>query len=235
MNYSEFKEKIINKCNEFLKKDGYLVKKNTLGATIFIKRKENEIFSIGSYSNKYGTTIVNRSIGAGITCLEIENIFVPIVVKNGFCGKSLKPDTNPTIGINKIPGFETVDFSKYQEDIVITDEEGVNILASRIKEYYYDIATPAFNAFTSIEQLVPMIKNVDVFKINEILHFGILKKAIIYKLCNVKEYDEYITERIKLLKNSLDQGGYDHDVPKWYNTFIELKQILDNTLPKYNI
>jgi hypothetical protein len=147
MNKTEFTENIISKCGLFLNDIGFKFKKNTLGAIIFEKRTNKSIYSIGCYHSKYGATFINRSIGAGITFLEIESIFAPVVVKHKLVGSSLKADTNSTIGINQIPGFENKDYTKYNEDLKIIDEIDVDILVGRIKEYFEEYAAPAFECF----------------------------------------------------------------------------------------
>lgn len=238
MKYSEIKKLATDKLSlELLNEKGFILKKGGLGGGFgfYNHNIENRSLFLSCSISIYGETSIVRSIGGGIIFKEIEYLLIPLLVKTKLMGESADKKTNTTISINKIPGFENLDYSKYQQDIIITDETGVDILVERMKEFYLTIASPAFSAFTSIEQLVPMIANVDVFKINEILHYGILKKAIIYRLCNVKEYEEYINERISLIKKSLDAGDYDPDTPKWYNTFVELKDLLDNTPPKYNL
>ena len=109
-------------------------------------------------------------------------------------GESPDKKTNTTISINIIPGFENIDYSKYQQDIIISDETGVDILVERMKEFYLTIASPAF---TSIEQLVPMMENLDFYDFTK--NFGMgsqFKKAIIWKLCNRPDYPAYMQDLI---------------------------------------
>ena len=238
MKYSEIKKIATERlANELFKEQGFILKKGGLGGGFSFRNSlvQDRILVVGCGISKYGETNIVNHVSAGINFLEIEEIFAPIVAKNGLMGSDLKAIDNTTITINKIPSFENHNFSRFCEGIIIKDESGVKILVDRIKEFYYEIAVPAFESFTSIEQLVPMIKDLDVFQIDEILHYGLIKKAIIYKLCNVSEYDNYITERISIIKNTLDSGDYDEVVPKWYNTLVELKEILDKTPAKYNL
>ena len=236
MNYLEFKELVIKKCLTFLSDAGFKVKSNTLGAVIFIQKTNNFIYTLGCYHSKYGNIIINNSIGAGIICLEIENIFAPLAVKNGLCGKSLKPDTNSTLGINKISGFEQMDYSRYQTEIVINNESDVDILVDSIKEYYLTKAVPAFAAFTSIEQLVPMMEKLEFYDFTK--NFGMgsqFKKAIVWKLCNKLDCEEYMIDLIERTEKFLGPNRDQVEGYKWYNTALELKEILDNAMPKYNL
>jgi hypothetical protein len=239
MKYSEIKKKATDRLTtDLFNLAGYKLKKGGLGGGFNFRNsnKENRIFIIGCGMSIYGETSILRHISAGIIFLEIEEIFAPLVAKNGLMGADLKSTDNSTIGIPQIPGFENRDYTKYNEDLTITDEIGVDILVDRIKEYYYEFAAPAFDSFTSIEQFVPIIESMTIIELSDYFGSGaIFKKAIIYRLCNHKDYEQYISERIQLLKQRLDGESPDVKTINWYKTAIELKEILDSTPPKYNI
>ncbi len=237
MKYSEIQSIATHRLkNDLFDNIGYKLRKGGYGGGFgFYKSYELKIISIGCGINIYGDFSVLRHFSSRIMFKEIEELFAPIVSKNGLMGVT-KPEERTTISSIKIPGFENRDYSRYSEDIRIEDEKGINILVERFKDYYYEIAAPAFESFTSIEQFVPLIKDMDIVALSDYFGMGaIFKKAIIYKLCNVEEYDTFITERILAFEKVISNGQYDIDTPKWYNTALELKDILDKTPPKYNM
>jgi hypothetical protein len=239
MKYSEIKKTAIDRLTkELFKPKGFKLRKGGLGGGFgyYNDSFENRILRIGCGISLYGENSIVRHVSGGINFREIEEIFVPIVVKHGLMGTSLKVDSNATIGIEIIPNFIDKDYSRYRENITIADESGIEILVERFKEYYQEIAAPAFEAFTSIEQFVPLMENLDFYDFTK--NFGMgsqFKKAIVWRICNRPDYNEYMQDLLfrteKFLGPNRDQmEGY-----KWYNTAIELKEILDKTIPKYNI
>lgn len=239
MKYSEIKKIATERLgSELFKEQGFVLKKGGLGGGFSFRNSlvKDRILVVGCGISKYGETNIVNHISAGIIFLEIEEIFAPIVAKNGLMGSDLKASDNTTIGINKIPGFENHNFSRFSEEIIIKDEFGVEILVDRVKEFYDDVASPAFAAFTTIEQLVPMMEKLEFYDFTK--NFGMgsqFKKAIVWKLCNRLDYEEYMIDLIERTEKFLGPNRDQVEGYKWYNTALELKEILDNTKPKYNL
>lgn len=222
---------------ELLNHHGFKLKKGGLGGGFgfYNHSFDNRSLFIGCSIAKYGEKSIVGHIGGSIIFKEIEYLLIPLLVKNKLMSESADEKTSTTISINDIPSLKDVDFSKYSEDIVIYDETGVSVLVERMKVFYQEIAAPAFESFISIEQLVPIMQSKSVIEISQIFHFGLFTKAIIYRLCNLPDYNTFINERIDAFEKAMTSGDKDIDTLKWYNTLIELKEILDNTEPKYNL
>jgi hypothetical protein len=239
MKYSEIKKIATDRLtNELFKEQGFVLKKGGLGGGFgfYNHSFDNRSLFIGCSIAKYGEKSIVGHIGGGIIFKEIEYLLIPLLIKTKFMGESADKVTNTTITINKIPGLENHNFSRFSEEIIIKDESGVEILIDRIKEFYYKTAAPAFAVFTSIEQFVPMMENLDFYDFTK--NFGMgsqFKKAIVWKLCNRLDYEEYMIDLIERTEKFLGPNRDQVEGYKWYNTALELKEILDNTKPKYNL
>lgn len=239
MKHSEIRSTAIHRLNkELFGHIGYNQRKLGQGGgfgfnkTIF----KNRILRIGCGINIYGETSIVRHISGGINFLEIEEIYVPIVVRFGLMGKSLKVESTSTIGVSKIPNFENLNHTKFTEDIRIEGEKDIDTLVERFKEYYLEIASPAFESFTSIEQFVPLMENLDFYDFTKKFGMGSqFKKAIVWRLCNRTDYEEYMLDLVERTEKFLGPNRDQDEGFKWYNTAIELKKVLDKTPPKYNM
>ncbi|HMU04805.1 MAG TPA: hypothetical protein PJ990_14325 [Saprospiraceae bacterium] len=239
MKYSEIKKIATERLGtELFKQHGFELKKGGLGGGFGFYNHgfENRSLFVGCSIAKYGDTSIVGHIGGGLIFKEIEYLLIPLLVKTKLMGESSDKFTNTTIAINKIHGFENHNFSRFCEEIIIKDESGVKILVDRIKEFYYEIAVPAFDSFISIEKFVPMMENLDFYDFTKIFGMGSqFKKALVWKLCNRSDYEEYMIDLIERTEKFLGPNRDQIEGYKWYNTAVELKAILDNTPAKYNL
>ena len=65
--------------------------------------------------------------------------------------------------------------------------------------------------------------------------FAPMKKAVILKLCNDSNYQEFMDSYFQKQKEYFDEDPEDIDNIRYYNASKELKQVLDNTKPIYNV
>ena len=73
-------------------------------------------------------------------------------------------------------------------------------------------------------------------ELSEILgQFAPMKKAVILKLCNDSNYQEFMDSYFQKQKEYFDEDPEDIDNIRYYNASKELKQVLDNTKPIYNV
>ena len=62
-----------------------------------------------------------------------------------------------------------------------------------------------------------------------------MKKAVILKLCNDSNYQGFMDSYFQKQKEYFDEAPEDIDNIRYYNASKELKQVLDNTKPIYNV
>ena len=65
--------------------------------------------------------------------------------------------------------------------------------------------------------------------------FAPMKKAVILKLCNDSNYQEFMDSYFQKQKEYFDEDPKDIDNIRYYNASKELKHVLDNTEPIYNV
>ena len=65
--------------------------------------------------------------------------------------------------------------------------------------------------------------------------FAPMKKAVILKLCNDSNYQGFMDSYFQKQKEYFDEDPEDIDNIRYYNASKELKEILDNTKPIYNV
>ena len=65
--------------------------------------------------------------------------------------------------------------------------------------------------------------------------FAPMKKAVILKLCNDSNYQGFMDSYFQKQKEYFDEDPEDIDNIRYYNASKELKQVLDNTEPIYNV
>ena len=205
---------------------------------VFLKKIGNQrILSFGCSIAKYGDWQVLGGIGGTINFLEIERIIIPILAKYELMGRGAKINESITIQVYfECMGFEELKNRPQHKGIQIHNKDDVDYVVEAIKTNYLTYTKIGFEKFTSIEQFVPLIEGKDFKQMLPILgQFSYFKKAIILKLTNMQEYQTYINEVIEITEKFMGPNKDSRDGIKWHNAAIELKQILDNTPPIYNV
>ena len=98
-------------------------------------------------------------------------------------------------------------------------------------------ALPFFEKWKDLNVLYEYIKDkTEQEKLSEILgQFWQFKKAVILRLCNDSSYEDFMTKFVNRREEILKMRPESIDVQRYYNASKELKQVLDNTKPIYNV
>ena len=100
--------------------------------------------------------------------------------------------------------------------------------------------------YSLIQMPFPSLKNGKIYRfcmnilrikeLSEILgQFWQFKKAAILRLCNDSSYEDFMTKFVNRREEILKMRPESIDVQRYYNASKELKEILDNTEPIYNV
>ena len=228
-----YKNMVLNKIDEFLNKEGFnLIKKGdkTAQKLNYIKEHNEIIFTIEFLSNIYDN---NHFLGFSFTdrIPLIENIVTNILYMNKIINVTPE-DISYTIH------FKNDDkYSLPTEGILINSEEAVIKEFDLFHNFYYKYFLPFFQKWKDLNALYEYIKDkTEREELSEILgQFWQFKKAAILRLCNDSSYQDFMTKFVNRREEILKMRPESIDVQRYYNASKELKQVLDNTKPIYNV
>ena len=170
---------------------------------------------------------------ASIAYPEMENILHPILAKNELFGKYISTDE---ISSSFSAENETFFLDEFRNGILIETEFDVENLINRLTSFFNTDALPFFEKWKDLNVLYEYIKDKTEEKLWDILgQFAPMKKAVILKLCNDSNYQEFMDSYFQKQKEYFDEDPEDIDNIRYYNASKELKQVLDNTKPIYNV
>ena len=171
---------------------------------------------------------------ASIAYPEMENILHPILAKNELFGKYISTDeiSSSFFGEN-----ETFFLDEFRNGILIETEFDVENLINRLTSFFNTDALPFFEKWKDLNVLYEYIKDkTEREELSEILgQFWQFKKAAILRLCNDSSYEDFMTKFVNRREEILKMRLESIDVQRYYNASKELKEILDNTKPIYNV
>ena len=170
---------------------------------------------------------------ASIAYPEMENILHPILAKNELFGKYISTDE---ISSSFSAENETFFLDEFRNGILIETEFDVENLINRLTSFFNTDALPFFEKWKDLNVLYEYIKDKTEEELWDILgQFAPMKKAVILKLCNDSNYQEFMDSYFQKQKEYFDEDTEDIDNIRYYNASKELKQVLDNTKPIYNV
>lgn len=206
------------------------------GATYFLKN--SKVYFTFGYSLREDKSLEifeNNTFGKtwfDIAYPEVEKIIHPILAKNKLFGQSIDYSDvyitfSSTIEIkNQLP----------KEGKKIENDEDIEYVSDLFIRFYQEDALPYFNHWHSITVLYEYIKTKKDEELWDILgQFAPMKKAIIYRLCNDKLALEIMNNYYEEQKGYYQEDSQDEDNIRYYNTSKELKELLENTEPIYNV
>lgn len=227
-----FREQVINYIDRFLSNRGFNLTKegDKTAQQLYYSKKENDLiigirFLSEIYENKYFYGFVN--------CNQVplvENIVANILYKNKIT--ALKPkDIYNTI--------MTRDYDEYRlpaDGILIDTEQKSAEVCNLFDRFYNEYFIPFYEKWKDLNVLYEYIKDKTEEELWDILgQFAPMKKAVILKLCNDSNYQEFMDSYFQKQKEYFDEDPEDIDNIRYYNASKELKQVLDNTKPIYNV
>ena len=163
-----------------------------------------------------------------VNFIEMELIIIPILTKNKLFGDVKPEKIDESFWVQKDTRYTLSDDGKDISEY----EEVVNIFNLFDKEE----ALPFFEKWKDLNVLYEYIKDKTEEELWDILgQFAPMKKAVILKLCNDSNYQEFMDSYFQKQKEYFDEDTEDIDNIRYYNASKELKQVLDNTKPIYNV
>ena len=163
-----------------------------------------------------------------VNFIEMELIIIPILTKNKLFGDIKPENIDESFWVQKDTRYTLSDDGKDISEY----EEIVNIF----NLFYKQEALPFFEKWKDLNVLYEYIKDKTEEELWDILgQFAPMKKAVILKLCNDSNYQEFMDSYFQKQKEYFDEDPEDIDNIRYYNASKELKQVLDNTEPIYNV
>jgi len=163
-----------------------------------------------------------------VNFIEMELIIIPILTKNKLFGDVKPENIDESFWVQKDTRYTLSDDGKDISEY----EEVVNIF----NLFYKEEALPFFEKWKDLNVLYEYIKDKTEEELWDILgQFAPMKKAVILKLCNDSNYQGFMDSYFQKQKEYFDEDPEDIDNIRYYNASKELKEILDNTKPIYNV
>ena len=227
-----FREQVINYIDRFLSNRGFNLTKegDKTAQQLYYSKKENDLiigirFLSEIYENKYFYGFVN--------CNQVplvENIVANILYKNKITAVKPKDIYNTIM---------TRDYDEYRlpaDGILIDTEQKTAEVCNLFDRFYNEYFIPFYEKWKDLSVLYEYIKDKTEEELWDILgQFAPMKKAVILKLCNDSNYQEFMDSHFQKQKEYFDEDPEDIDNIRYYNASKELKQVLDNTEPIYNV
>ena len=228
-----FREQVINYIDRFLSNRGFNLTKegDKTAQQLYYSKKENDLiigirFLSEIYENKYFYGFVN--------CNQVplvENIVANILYKNKITAVKPKDIYNTIM---------TRDYDEYRlpaDGILIDTEQKSAEVCNLFDRFYNEYFIPFYEKWKDLSVLYEYIKDkTEREELSEILgQFWQFKKAAILRLCNDSNYQEFMDSYFQKQKEYFDEDPEDIDNIRYYNASKELKQVLDNTKPIYNV
>ena len=226
------REQVINYIDRFLSNRGFNLTKegDKTAQQLYYSKKENDLiigirFLSEIYENKYFYGFVN--------CNQVplvENIVANILYKNKITAVKPKDIYNTIM---------TRDYDEYRlpaDGILIDTEQKSAEVCNLFDRFYNEYFIPFYEKWKDLNVLYEYIKDKTEEELWDILgQFAPMKKAVILKLCNDSNYQEFMDSYFQKQKEYFDEDPEDIDNIRYYNASKELKEILDNTKPIYNV
>ena len=219
--------------HNFLINEGFiLTKTKELNNNVSNYRKEQyaSIFRIGFIIKEEDEKNLFWGFSIYINFLSIENILVPILEKNNLVGR----ESSPKDIYNSF--FVDSDFKIPTIKKEIKSDNDIKQIEDDFYLFFNTDALPFFEKWKDLNVLYEYIKDKTEEELWDILgQFAPMKKAVILKLCNDSNYQEFMDSYFQKQKEYFDEDPEDIDNIRYYNASKELKQVLDNTKPIYNV
>ena len=133
----------------------------------------------------------------------------------------------------------TRDYDEYRlpaDGILIDTEQKSAEVCNLFDRFYNEYFIPFYEKWKDLNVLYEYIKDKTEEELWDILgQFAPMKKAVILKLCNDSNYQGFMDSYFQKQKEYFDEDPEDIDNIRYYNASKELKEILDNTKPIYNV
>lgn len=213
----------------------YMIFLDIDGVTFLKNNKERSFLGFSWFiSENHRNEFVIRNTKYWINYPEMERIVKPILFKNDLIGKESVEGTSSSFILNSDSSL----LIPYDvNDGCVLNERYIGDIIQRLVMILNLEAFPFFAKWNSLNTLYEFIKDkTEAEELESILGiFWQFKKAAILRLCNDKNYQEYIEALVKRFELIFERRPESIDVQRYYNAAKELKEVLDKTEPVYNV
>lgn len=167
---------------------------------------------------------------------QIESIIRPIMKKAKIWGNiDLINVTTSSLYTLENEIYNELIFPKEKKDIK-TENDIINLLQG-LKKYIKEVAEPFFEKWSDLKVLNDFFDEIPQREVGKYFGQGAtLRKAIVYKLCNNPNFEEYFEKLYNHITNKYKNNpNGDESLKKWNDAVIELEKVLINIEPKYNV
>ena len=195
--------------HNFLTNEGFiLTKTKELNNNVSNYRKEQDasIFRIGFIIKEEDGKNLFWGFSIYINFLSIENILVPILAKNNLVGR----ESSPKDIYNSF--FVDSDFKIPTIKKEIKSDNDIKQIEDDFYLFFNTEALPFFEKWKDLNVLYEYIKDKTEEELWDILgQFAPMKKAVILKLCNDSNYQEFMDSYFQKQKEYFDEDPEDID------------------------
>lgn len=213
----------------------YMIFLDTDGVTFLKNNKERSFLGFSWFiSENHRNEFVIRNTKYWINYPEMERIVKPILFKNNLIGKESVEGTSSSFILNSDSSL----LIPYDvNDGCVLNEQYIGDIIQRLVMILNLEAFPFYEKWNNLSVLYEYIKDKEGREeLHDILgQFWQFKKATILRLCNDANYQEYMDEFVARRKMILERRPESIDVQRYYNAAKELKEVLDQTQPVYNL
>lgn len=232
MQYKELANYVSSHLKNFSAETGFKIKSGSAGGFSFYKKTGTTTFGFGCGIANYGDRHVLNSFNAGIYYHEVDQILTPILVRNNLFGKSILRAGIPSVNVQVMfedYGVVYPEELTTLEGLVVDSEPTANVLVEGIKIFYRQIASPFFEKFSKLCDVLPLMETKNSREISD--RFGIegkFRKAVVYKLCGHADYEQYMSALEKEYDELYERVKGDEYFMQFYKTCKELKEALES-------
>ncbi|MRI64144.1 hypothetical protein EDM00_09105 [Ornithobacterium rhinotracheale] len=198
---------------------------------IFLKKDHGRYFGFSWFLEEKNNEIKIFNTKYWLHYIFLEEIIQPILFKNKLQGLETIKGVRNSFNI-------MYDFSRnisYNKGCLI-NETTINEVKEKISAILKFEAFPFFEKWKDLTVLYEYIKDKTEEELWDILgQFAPMKKAVILRLCNDINYQEFMNDYYEKQKEYYEEDPEDIDNIRYYNAAKELKEVLDKTAPIYNV
>ena len=197
-------------------------------------QNSNIFLSIG-YKRLYPDEIFTAGFNTNVSIIEVESILNNLTEKHLNPVFDITKKFSSTISFNKhtVTDFDEVwgSFKKYRDVDLVTNPDVLDALCNHYIEVIGKHFIPFWEKYSDLQYINDeIIDKVDQMQLSKYFGAGLVqfKKLIIMKLCNNKNYHNYLDWLLNIYITKEEIMKNDEAWQAKYNLFKELIQILEN-------
>lgn len=194
----------------------------------YISKNREVVYQFGG-NFRSGTDIVYCDhLNAGLRFVALEEIITPILVEAQVLGPKTNASEQWTLGIsqNHLLGRNKYSYGA-DLNIQIRTHEDIEKFIGQLTIFYNNAAAPFFSDWSSLMDFKDLLEDINPRETTQIFGTGgIFKKAVIYKMVNHKNYNEYIDRIIQNLLAAKESNPEEVQYQRFYSAALLTKERL---------